>query len=235
MRSPGYRYAHPGYAAPYSAACLTCRAVGVRIVTSSSAAVGCSAMVASKSALVAFIFTAMATAWTISAARVADDVTAEHAIGGAVDHELHQHAGVAAGHRRLDRAEIGLVDVDVAELRARFGFGQADGADFGLREHRGRDGGVIDLDRALAEHGVGEGMALADRHRRQVDAMGDVADRIDVVDRGLRPAVDGDAAIARVDGDAGLLEPEIGDVRDAGRSRTSPSRRRCSNRSTDAW
>ena len=76
-------------------------------------------MVASKSALVAFIFTAMATAWMISAARVADDVTAEHAIGGAVDHELHQHAGVAAGHRRLDRAEIGLVDVDVAELRAR--------------------------------------------------------------------------------------------------------------------
>jgi hypothetical protein len=46
----------------YSAACLTCRAVGVRIVTSSSAAVGCSAMVASKSALVAFIFTAMAIA-----------------------------------------------------------------------------------------------------------------------------------------------------------------------------
>jgi hypothetical protein len=32
---------------------------GVRIVTSSSAAVGCSAMVASKSALVALIFTAM--------------------------------------------------------------------------------------------------------------------------------------------------------------------------------
>ena len=58
---------HPFYG-PYSAACLTCRAVGVRIVTSSSAAVGCNAMVASKSALVAFIFTAMATAWTISAA-----------------------------------------------------------------------------------------------------------------------------------------------------------------------
>ena len=54
--------------AAYSAASLTYLAVGVRIVTSSSAAVGCSAIVASKSALVAFIFTAMATAWTISAA-----------------------------------------------------------------------------------------------------------------------------------------------------------------------
>ena len=39
---------------------------------------------------------------------------------------------------------------------------------------------VIDLHRTLAEHGVGEGMALADRDRRQIDAMGDVADRIDV-------------------------------------------------------
>src|SRR5207244_4255647 len=87
-------------------------------------------------------------------------------MGGAVDHELHQHAGVAAGHRRLDRAEIGLVDIDVAELRARLRLGQAHGADLGLREHRRRDGGVIDLDRALAEHGVGEGMALADRDRR---------------------------------------------------------------------
>jgi hypothetical protein len=35
-----------------------CRAVGVRMITSSSAAVGSSAIVASKSALVAFIFTA---------------------------------------------------------------------------------------------------------------------------------------------------------------------------------
>src|SRR6185369_7565679 len=145
--------------------------------------------------------------------RVADDVTAEHAVGRTIDHELHQHAGVAAGHRRLDRAEIGLVDVDMAEFRAGFSFRQADGADFGLREHRGRDGGVIDLDGALAEHGVGEGVALADRHRRQIGAVGDVADRIDVVDRGLRPAIDGDAAIGRVDGDAGFLEPEIGDVR----------------------
>jgi hypothetical protein len=43
----------------YSAAWRTWRALGVRMVTSSSAAVGCSAMVASKSALVAFILTAM--------------------------------------------------------------------------------------------------------------------------------------------------------------------------------
>ena len=152
-------------------------------------------MVASKSALVAFIFTAMATAWMISAAASPTMWQPSTRSRRAVDHELHQDAGVAAGHRRLDRAEIGLVDIDMAELRARLRFGQADGADFGLREHRGRNGGVVDLNRALAEHGVGEGMALADRDRRQIDAMGDVADRIDVVDRGLGPAVDGDAAV----------------------------------------
>ena len=70
-------------------------------------------MVASKSALVAFIFTAMPIACDDLGGGVADDVAAEHAVGRAVDHELHQDAGVAAGHRRLDRAEIGLVDIDV--------------------------------------------------------------------------------------------------------------------------
>jgi hypothetical protein len=59
-------------------------------------------MVASKSALVAFIFTAMPSLRDFGGA-VADDVAAEHAVGGAVDHQLHQHAGVAARHRRLDR------------------------------------------------------------------------------------------------------------------------------------
>jgi pimeloyl-ACP methyl ester carboxylesterase len=52
----------------YSAASRTWRAVGVRMVTSSSAAVGCSAMVASKSALVAFILTAIPITCTSSAA-----------------------------------------------------------------------------------------------------------------------------------------------------------------------
>ncbi len=83
----------------------------------------------------------------------------------------------------------------MAELRARLGLGETDGADLRLREHRGRDVGVIHLHLALAEHGVGEGMALADRDRRQVEAMGDVADRVDAVDRALGEMVDRDAAV----------------------------------------
>jgi len=52
----------------HSAASRTWRAVRVRMVTSSSVAVGCNAIVASKSALVAFILTAMPSSWIISAA-----------------------------------------------------------------------------------------------------------------------------------------------------------------------
>ena len=65
----------------YSAASRTWRAVGVRMVTSSSAAVGCSAMVASKSALVAFILMAMRDQLHHFGRAVADDVTADHAVG----------------------------------------------------------------------------------------------------------------------------------------------------------
>ena len=71
---------------------------------------------------------------------------------------------------------------------------------------------MVDFHRPLAEHGVGESVALADRDRRQVDAMGDVADGVDMRHRGLGPAVGGNPAVLRIDGDARLLQPEIGDV-----------------------
>ena len=188
-------------------------------------------MVASKSALVAFIFTAMPTAWIDLGGAVADDVAADHAVGRAVDDELHQHAGVAAGQRRLHRPERRLVDVDRGELRARLGLGQADDADLRLGEHRGRHVGVIDLRRALAEHGVGEGMALADRDRRQVDAIGDVADRVDV--SAPRSARNSSTAMPPFFG-LRRRRPSPGRDRrrsDGGRSRTSPGRRRRSIRS----
>src|SRR5262245_42706332 len=52
----------------HSAAARPYTLVGERIVTNSSAAVGCTAMVASKSALVAPILIAMPSTWTISLA-----------------------------------------------------------------------------------------------------------------------------------------------------------------------
>ena len=84
---------------------------------------------------------------------------------------------------------------------------------------------MVDLHRPLAEYGVGEGVALADRDRREVGAMGDVADGVDLRHRSLRPAVDGIAAIPGIDGDAAFRVRDWR-RRDAVRSRTSPDRRR---------
>src|SRR5262249_26563994 len=127
------------------------------MVTSSSAAVGWTAITAAKSALVAVIFTAMPPSWIISPASAPtiwrpDDMAADHPIGGAVDHKLHEGAGVAAGERCFHRPERGLVDVDLDELAARLRFGQPDRPAFGLRKHRGRHILVVDRRGLLAEH-----------------------------------------------------------------------------------
>ena len=98
------------------------------------------------------------------------------------------------------------------EPRARLRLGHADRADLGLGKDRGRHVGVVDRDRLAAEYGVGEGVPLADRHRSEVDPVGDVADRVDVRHAGLRELVDRDAAVPR-ERDAGRLEPEARDVR----------------------
>ena len=59
-------------------------------------------------------------------------------------------------------------------------------ASCGLAEYGRRHVAMVGLARLAAEHGVGEAVPLHDRHRRQVDAVGDVAHRLDVGHRGLR-------------------------------------------------
>ena len=90
--------------------------------------------------------------------------------------------------------------------------GQADDADLRLGEHGGRHIGVIDRGRLAAEHSVGEGVTLADRNRRQVDPVGDVADRMDARRRGLRERIDRDAAVLG-EPHAGRLETEPRNIR----------------------
>ena len=87
---------------PTACGCFTTN--GVRMVTSSSAAVGWTAMVRSKSALVAPMVTAMPTSWIISPAPWPMMWTPSTLSVG-VDDELHQHALVAARQRRLHGAE----------------------------------------------------------------------------------------------------------------------------------
>ena len=109
-----------------------------------------------------------------------NDMATHDAVAPRVNHQFHQHPRLAAGQRRLQRAERRLVDINDSELRPRLRLGEAHGADLGLREHGGRNIDVIDLDRPLAENRIGESVALTDRYRRQIEAMGDVADRIDM-------------------------------------------------------
>ena len=112
----------------------------------------------------------------------ADDVATGHAVGAAVYDQFHEYPGIASGQRRLHRAEAGLVDVDFGQPRARLRLGQADDAKFGFGEHRGRYIAVIDLGRLAAIDRVGESMPLADRDRREIDPVGDIADGVDVGD-----------------------------------------------------
>ena len=85
---------------------------------------------------------------------------------------------------------------------------------------------VVDHRRLAAEDRVGEGMALADRDRRQVDPVGDVADGVDRGRRASansrRPAIGADRVDAR-------RPPSRGRARRcsaAGRSRPAPGRPR---------
>src|SRR5262249_49416252 len=85
--------------------------------------------------------------------------------------------------------------------------GDADRADRRMAEDGRWDGVVVDGRRVAAEYRLGEGLALADRHRRQVQAVGAVADGVDALDPALRVLVDHHGPVGTA-GDAGLVEPD---------------------------
>ena len=87
------------------------------------------------------------------------------------------------------------------------------------------DAVIIDAGRLAAEHRVGERLTLADRDRGELDAVGDVADRVDAVGRSSgcprRPRI----APSLVQLDAGAFEPEPVRCWARDRWRTARSRR----------
>ena len=138
----------------------------------------------------------------------AEHVAAEDPLAARVDDELHQGAFIAPGQGVLHRLEAGAVDVDLAKLPARLLFGQANGANRRLAEHRRGHIGVVHPDRVVVEQGLGKGAPFGDRDRRQIDPVGHVADRVDIRLAAARPFVDGDGAIADgLDADLGKTEP----------------------------
>ena len=141
----------------------------------------------------------------------ADDVAADHLLSGGVDDQFHQHAVLAAVEGRFHRPEHGAVDIDLAVLVAGVRLGQADGADRRLGEYGAGDHLVVEGGGDAAEHGLGEGGALADGDGGEVDAVGDVADGPDVVDVGLGIVVDDHRALV-VERHAGGLQTQASGV-----------------------
>ena len=120
---------------------------------------------------------------------------------------LHERALLVAREHVAHRPEVGAVDVDRLEAAARVGFRQPHAS----RSAAGRTPrSARSCDRptsALVVDGVGERVAVADRDRRQVHAVGHVADRVDGFDAALRELID-DHRAGVVELDAGAFEAE---------------------------
>ena len=125
----------------------------------------------------------------------ADHMKADDLIGRRIDDHLVQRPFVAAGEDIFHRPEIAGVDAHCAQLVACLCLGHPDRADRGMAEHRARDIGIVDGRRLAAENAVGERLPLADRHRRQLDTIGHIADGIDARHRRLIIVIDLDRTI----------------------------------------
>lgn len=143
---------------------------------------------------------------------IADDVATQHAIRRRIHDKLHQDTGIATRQCRFHRTEGRLVYIDVGELRASLRLGQTYRADLGLGKDRSRNIRMIYARGLVPEHRIRKRVPFPDGNRRQVEAMRDIADRMDMRYVRLRKAVNGNAAVLRVDGNACLLEAEICNV-----------------------
>ena len=112
-------------------------------------------------------------------------MAAQHALGSSVHHQLDQGLLLAAVEGLLHGPEPGHVDVDLRVGGARLRLGKTHGPDGRLAEDRRGDGLVVKGSGLAIEFRPGEGGALADGHRRQVDAVCDVADGPDAGGGGL--------------------------------------------------
>ena len=120
---------------------------------------------------------------------------ADHALAGALDHQLHEGALVLVGEGELEGAEGGLVDVHGTVARARLFLGEPDRGEVRVGEHRCGDVLVIDRDRLVAEQGAGEPHRFRRGDRGEVHAVGDVADGVDRVHVGGGVLVHDDGAV----------------------------------------
>src|SRR6056297_1276429 len=136
------------------------------------------------------------------------DMEAEHAVGFAVHQNLHQCFLFSPAQRVLHRRELRTENPNRGALVASFLFGQANARRGWLAEDRGRYVGMIDRTIHAAELRVGKCMTFHQRHRRERDPVGHVADGIDTVYRSSIVLVDRDQALGP-GCDFGILQSEL--------------------------
>ncbi len=146
----------------------------------------------------------------------AHDVQADDLLVGAVADDLVLGGALVGGvhHGVVHGGEVGGVDLEVlaAVLVDGLGLRQADGADLGVGEDDAGDVGVVEArvgeDGGGAVEALGKAAASGDGDGGQLCLAADVAEREDVVDRGVLELVDDDVALV-VELHAGLLEAEV--------------------------
>ena len=127
---------------------------------------------------------------------------------GGVDHQLLQPAFEIVGQGVFHRPKAADVNIDLAVLGARRLLGQADRANRRLAEHGAWHVRVADRHAVGVEQVFGQGVTLGDSHRRQVHAVGDIADGEHARQVGARLVIDDHRPLV-VDRDTGGLEAKI--------------------------
>ena len=126
---------------------------------------------------------------------LAHHVAAQYPATGLLHDQLEQHLGIAGGECLAHRPEAGAVHLDPIGTapRDRLLFGEPHAGQFGLGKHGAGYQAVVHLTGLVAIHRVGEGAALIHRHRRQVDAVGHIANGVDAVHVGALIGIHRDA------------------------------------------
>jgi hypothetical protein len=107
-----------------------------------------------------------------------EHVDRQHLVGLRIDQQLHVAAFGTVDEGLAHRPEVGLEDLQLVARGQRLGLAGADGGQRRQGEHRDRDQAQVDFARLRCEQRIGQRPALGDRHRRQVPAVGDVADGV---------------------------------------------------------
>ena len=115
---------------------------------------------------------------------------AQDAVTVGLDHQFDERPLRLAGEGNFHRPEPRHVDIHLAVLFPRIALAQSHSANRRLGEHGGGYISVVEAHRLAVKFGGDKGCGLADRHGRQVDAVGHIAHGPDIGDIGSGIVID---------------------------------------------